>query len=416
MITRTKLLAWGIFGLTCAIFAIDMAYGWNARSNDDSSSWGTGGALPSIAFMFTRLMFPVVGILIATRRPGNAVAWILLAIGLVWSVDTAAGSFAATADADHHGTTGLAPYAAAIGNFQWVLAIGITGTFLLLLFPDGHLPGPRWRWVARLSAGTLALGSLTILLAPGKLTDSAVPDATNPFGIAALAGALDVASGLFILLLPIAMVCSAASMVVRFRRSGGVERQQLKWLATAAGIVALLYAVVLVLSLAFEESRNQVPQWIRILEDVALFSFSLIPISIGFAVFRYRLYDIDLIIRRTLIYTVVVATLAVLYLGTVTVLSGGLQTVTGQSSALAVTVSTLVAVAAFRPLQHRVQRAVDRRFARVSYDAARTLEAFSSRLREQIDLDALSSDMVGVVTDTMRPEHASLWLVPPRGR
>jgi hypothetical protein len=408
-----KPVAWSIFTVTCGLYAVGGYFGWETRSQDDTSSWGTGGVLPSVAFMVSTFMFPLVGVLIATWRPGNAIAWILLAIGTVWGIDMASGNFAAFS-VEHQRLTGLGAYAASIDDFQWVAAIGLMGTFLLLLFPDGHLPGPGWRWVAWLAAATIAIGSVVILFAPGLMTDSSTPTIVNPLGITALAGVLDVAR-LWLLMLPVAMVGSAASLVVRYRRSHGAERQQLKWLATAAGVVAGYYAIVLPLTLAVE-NHNHVPGWARLLQDVALFSFCLIPISIGFAVFRYRLYDIDVIIRRTLIYTSVVAVLAALYLTTVTVLSAALQTVTGQSSALAVTASTLLAVVAFRPLHRRVQRAVDRRFSRLAYDAARTLEAFSGRMREQIDLDALSGEVLTVVTDTVQPAHASLWLRPPRDR
>ena len=404
-----------MFAFICAGYVVGAYFGWMTRSYQNSDSWGTGGLFPSISFMLTTFMFPVVGVLIATRRPGNAIAWILLAIGVVWGFDMAAGNYATFALEAHHGSQVVGRYAAAFDNFQWVPAIGLMGTFLLLLFPDGHLPGRRWRWVAWLAGFTIGVGSFVIFVAPGPMTDSSFPTAVNPIGITALAGVLD-AARLVLILLPVAMVASAASLIVRFRRSQGAERQQLKWLVTAAGAVAGFYAIIEPLSVAVENSHNQVPQWTRLLQDVALFSFCLIPISIGFAVLRYRLYDIDVIIRRTLIYTSVVAMLAALYLVTVTVLSAALQTITGQSGALAVTASTLVAVVAFRPLHRRIQRAVDRRFARIAYDAARTLEAFSGRLREQIDLDALNGEVLTIVTDTVHPTHASLWLRPPPSR
>jgi hypothetical protein len=252
------------------------------------------------------------------------------------------------------------------------------------------------------------------LVMPGRLDAGAGATVTNPVGISILATPLDVAQGVVIPLLLLSIVASAVSLVVRYRASRGVERQQLKWLAAAAAAVAGFYAVVLAVSIPAEDARGHVPEWTRLLEDTALLSFGLIPLSIGFAVFRYRLYDIDLIIRRTLTYSALVTLIVGLYLVAAAVLSGALQAITGQSGALAVTISTLLVVVAVRPLHRRIQRAVDRRFARMSYDAARTLEAFSARLREQIDLDALNDEVLMVVRHTVQPVHASLWLLHGR--
>jgi hypothetical protein len=203
------------------------------------------------------------------------------------------------------------------------------------------------------------------------------------------------------------------SLVVRYRRSGAFERQQIKWLAAAATTATVLYPVGLFSTGAFGTSSGPEPLWQRIAEAAFLGAFALISISIGVAVLRYRLYGIDVIIRRTLVYAALVGCLAVLYLVGVFAIQAAVRSVSGQSGTLAVTVSTLLVAAAFQPLRTRIQRAVDHRFYRSRYDAARTLEAFSGRLREQVDLETVTDEVLGVVRHTLRPAHATLWLKPP---
>ncbi len=297
--------------------------------------------------------FPLVGFLIAVRRPGNAIAWILLGIGVAWGLENMGSRIEVYGLLPGHSAGAAARVAGAMANFQWLVAIGLTGTFLLLLFPDGHLAGPRWRWVAGTAGAAITLGSAIIFFMPGPMTDAPGRNVENPFGIEPIGGLLDVAH-LLILLVPVCMVLSAVSLVRRYRRSTGVERVQIKWLVAAAAAIVLFYAIIEPLSVTLEHG-TKVPQWIWILQNAAVMSLCLIPISIGFAVLRYHLYDIDVIIRRTLIYAAVVAVLAVIYLTSVTVFGEALRRVTGQSSALAVTVSTLLVLLAFRPLQRRVR-------------------------------------------------------------
>jgi hypothetical protein len=219
-----------------------------------------------------------------------------------------------------------------------------------------------------------------------------------------------------IILIPVCMALSAVSLVLRYRRSHGAERLQMKWLAAAAAAVALIYAVVEPIGIALRNDSST-PGWLNALEGVALLSFFLVPVAIGFAVLRYRLFEIDVIIQKTLVYATLVAILATLYLGGVAGLGWIARSATGQSGAIAVTLSTLLVAAVFQPLRKRIQGAVDRRFYRARYDATRTLEEFSTQLRRQIDLDTLRADVLGIVGSTMHPSHASLWLrsaEPPR--
>jgi hypothetical protein len=212
-----------------------------------------------------------------------------------------------------------------------------------------------------------------------------------------------------IALIPTTMVASAVALVLRFRRSRGEERLQLKWLAAAAGTVASLYLVAMAGSLtyAFSDAKAD-PLWAQVLDQVALVSCGLIPIAIGIAILKHRLYDIDLIINRTLVYGGLTALLAATYFGIVVLLQGVIPA--AGDSDLTIAGSTLAVAALFRPLRARVQSFIDRRFYRRKVDAQRTLESFSSRLRDDVDLDHLSADLLGVVRDTLQPAHASLWL------
>jgi hypothetical protein len=291
-----------------------------------------------------------------------------------------------------------------------VPAIGLLGTYVLLLFPDGRLPSRRWRPLAWLSGAVILLLSLGIMLAPGRLDNLA--GVRNPTGIER---AEWLVAGAYALLplLPLCMLASALSLVLRYRRSGGEERQQIKWIAFAASVVVVLYAIAMIASFAFpEESWTTAGSvwWLNLLTYAVLSSFTLVPIAVGIAVLKYRLYDIDLLINRALVYGPLTAMLALVYFGGVVGLQAGLRNLTGQESTLAIVASTLVIAALFNPLRRRVQGLVDRRFYRRKYDAAKTLAAFSARLRDETDLDTLANDLVEVARGTVQPAHVSLWL------
>jgi hypothetical protein len=301
----------------------------------------------------------------------------------------------------------------ALSEWLWVPAVGLVGTYLLLLFPDGRLPSSRWRPLAWLSGAVIVVLSAAILLAPGPL--QSLEGVRNPF---ALDGAPWVADTAYIVL-PLFLVCilaSVVSLVLRYRRSGGEERQQIKWIAFAASVVGLLYLIAVVASAMFPSGASWFapgsPLWLDLLSYAALLSFTTIPIAVGFAVLKYRLYNIDRIINRTLVYGSLTAILVAHYFGSIVWLQWVFVELTGQRSTLAVVASTLLIAALFNPFHRWVQAFVDRRFYRRKYDAAKTLEAFSAKLRDETDLDALSDDLVGVVRETMQPAHVSLWLRP----
>ena len=414
MHASTRRGAWAVFTLICALYVAGLIITLPASDASNDTDWGVNGAVTGLMFVISTFLFALVGVLVAVRKPGNAVGWILLAIGFTWGFDLVCASYAAYGLQLGRGSHELAVVAAAIDGMMWVPAIGLTGVFLLLLFPDGHLLTPRWRWLAWPSATGLAIASVAILLDPGKMTGGSFPNTVNPLGIEALGGVIDIARSA-VIVVPFAILGAALSLILRYRRSRGTERLQMKWLAAAAGAVAAIYAVVMTLSVVLPDG-SATPDWLRLLQTAALLSFGLIPISIGFAVFQYRLYDIDLIIRRTLTYSCVAGVLAAIYLLGVVGVSSVLRAATGESSALAVTLSTLLVVLVSRPIQSRVKATIDHRFSRLSYDPARTLDEFSDQVRRKVDLDVLGAELVGTVSATVRPAHVTLWLRQPAER
>jgi hypothetical protein len=403
--------AWSLCGLSVALFVASVPLFVLARSAHVPSSWDadltTGGLLASGLF----LVFPLVGALIASRRPENPIGWLCLADGFLWMT---------TNMLDYYSVYGMAkpgslPFplgAAAINNWLWVPSVGLLATYVFLLFPNGRLTSRRWRPLAWLSGVVIVSVSIGVMLSPETLD---MPRGIrNPFGLEAAPWVTTVAYAI-LPLLPMCMFASAVSLVLRYRRSKGDERQQIKWIAFAASLVALTYLIAMVASFVHpSEAWTTVGSvwWLNLLTIAALLSFVTIPIAVGFAVLKYRLYDIDLIINRTLVYGSLTVTLVALYFGGIVVLQRVFVLLTGQQSTLAVVASTILIAALFTPLRQRIQSFIDRRFYRSKYDAAKTLEAFSVQLRDETDLDALSDDLVGVVRETMQPAYVSLWLRP----
>jgi hypothetical protein len=267
-------------------------------------------------------------------------------------------------------------------------------TLLLLLFPDGRLTSRRWRWVAWLSIVGIVVAFLGTLVAPGPIED--YPQLQNPLGIEAVKGV----QGPGLLLLFVALIACPAALVVRFRRADGIVREQIKWLALA-GVVAAATFVLGLLATAFFENASEAVIYVPMMASVAA-----LPVAAGIAILRYRLYDIDLVINRALVYTALTVTLVGAYLVTVLVA----QLVLPARSDLGVAISTLAAAAVFAPARRRIQAVVDRRFFRRRYDASMTLQAFGVRLRDEVDLATLSDDLRAVVAESVQPAHLSLWL------
>jgi heme/copper-type cytochrome/quinol oxidase subunit 3 len=351
------------------------------------------------------LTFSTMGALVASRRPANAIGWIFCAVGIFLGAAFSAQSYADYTLIVRPGS--LPGGEIAIWSLLWAgPVLSAAPTFLLLLFPDGRLPSRRWRPVAWLAAGAMAIGIVGLAFKPGKL-DEDYPSVTNPFGIEGGAGdVLDLMSSAGAALATLALLLSLISMILRFLRSRGDERQQLKWIAYAGGVMVAAFLVAEVIP-----GEGLIADLLWATGFIALVG---LPVAAGVAILKYRLYDIDIVINRTLVYAVLTATLASVYFGGVVSLQSVFRAFTGQESQLAVVASTLAIAALFQPLRRRIQDFIDRRFYRRKYDAEKTLAAFSARLRDEVDLDALCSDLVGVVEDTMLPEHVSLWLRPPQ--
>jgi len=379
-----KRLAWGL----CAVCGLLTAAGLAFAAGNETSPVNTLGSPEFDAlFSLVYLAFPVVGALIASRQPRNAIGWLFLVAGLGRSIDFAFVGYA---------TATGSPAAALIADLAWVPTL-LGGTALLfLLFPAGRLPSRRWRPLVWLIGAVTLAYVLATALNPGPLYY--LPGVDNPLGIedaGTVLGAIVDGAGTVAIL---AILAAVASLVARFRRSRGQERQQLKWLVYAAALLFVSAPVQPLLG-GLEVAG------IAISDLVFGALISLIPIAVGIAILRHRLYDVDLVIRRTLVYAALTATLGGAYLGSVLLIGLAVG-----KSGFAVAASTLAVAALFRPALARIQAVVDRRFYRRRYDAGRTLEAFGGRLRDELDLEALTADLSRVVTDTVQPAHVSLWL------
>jgi hypothetical protein len=410
-------LAWALAGLSGALFVAGailtiLSLYVRAPAAQPSSDWGSGSAIGDLLILAPFLAFTIVGALIASRRPENPIGWICLVAGLFWTLIVLDGQYTAYALA----TTGVVPFPAAVAalnQWLWVPPVGLLSIYLILLFPDGKLPSRRWRPLAWFSGAVLIMVSLAIALAPGPLPD--LGGVRNPFGLEGHPWIAD-ASNVIPVLMPLCAVASALGLVLRYRRSGSEEREQIKWIAFAGSFVGLMSLITVFSALIFAPlflgASGTQPLWLGVLQDVELLSFAGIPVAVGIAVLRYRLYNIDLLINRALVYASLTATLALVYFGGVVSLQYLFRALTGHGSTLAVVVSTLAIAALSSPLRRRIQAFIDRRFYRKKYDARKTLEAFSTKLRDGTDLDALSNDLVGVVREAMQPAHVSLWLRP----
>lgn len=334
-----------------------------------------------------------LGLAIAFRQPRNAVGWLFLVSGACAGTYELALMYSAYAYLVHPGLPG-GEWAAWLSSWLWLPATGLLPTFLFLLFPDGRLPSRRWRPVAWYSAIALGIFSGTVALLPGPLPGlPSVPNPLSPFSGQVTID--DVQLPLFTVLFVAVILCVAA-LVRRFRRSRGVERLQLKWIVYAS----VLYAVGVFLDSNFAYKPFEI---------LDLLLINAIPVAAAVAIFRYRLYDIDLLINRTLVYALTTAAIGASFFGGIVMLQSLLRLMTGGSE-IAVAVSTLASFALFQPFRRRIQSSVDRRFYRAHYDTGQMLDTFSGQLANEVDLDALRGDLLTIVADAMHPVHASLWL------
>jgi uncharacterized membrane protein YhdT len=392
-------LAWALCALSLALTALSLLLLVLNLSHPNTHLYD-----PWLDNTVTTVFFSTVGALIASRRPENPVGWLLCLYGLVITISHFSAQYAIYALLAQPNS--LPAGEALVWIVSWILPIIIgLQVFYILLFPNGRLPSRRWRPLAWLTVAFILVGVISFAFSPGALMGVLGP-IENPLGIEGFSNAYDKA--ILFIMAPLLTAAVALSVFMRLRRAVGVERQQIKWFAyaAAANISASTLAYVI-------PGVIDTPLWFeRVGFALNIVFIPAIPIAIGIAILRYRLYDIDIIINRTLVYGSLTAMLVVLYFGGIVVLQRVFVILTGQQSTLAVVASTLLIAALFTPLRRRIQSFIDRRFYRRKYDARKTLEVFSTKLKNETDLEALNNDLVGVVKETMQPVHVSLWLRP----
>jgi hypothetical protein len=401
---------WGVVALQVVLVALGVLFEELARAS--TSTLTLGFATEQVAGAVSTLAFPAVGAFVFWRRPGHPIGRLFCLVNLGWAINNFAGAYAKYALVDDPGSLPLGKAAAWFYTWPGPISVGLT-VLLLLLFPDGVPLSRNWRLFGRFVALWSVASAVALAFAPGPIDETIGFEIVNPLGLGGPLGRiLAPLGGLTQLTLVAFMAVGAASLLVRFARARGDERQQLKWFGGTVAFVIAFIALQLALYARYGSASAAMPGWAYLLVTSSILSVGLIPVAAGVAILRYRLYDIDIIINRTLVYGSLTATLVTTYLGGIVALQRVFVLLTGERSTLAVVASTLVIAALFSPLRRRVQGFVDRRFYRRKYDAAKTLEVFSARLREETDLGTLAEDLVGVVGQTMQPAHVSLWLRP----
>jgi hypothetical protein len=392
-------LAWGLWGL--AVLGLASVPWFDRLTRQAGRPELTQVNASTIPYLLAIVVAATVGAVLASRLPRHPVGWLLLGVGL---------SVAGSGVADGYARYGLVARPGVLPAARWIaiyspatniIGLALVG-YVLLLTPTGSPPSPRWRWWGRLAAAGPVAFVAALTVGPG-LVIPPYDTVIDPVAIPALAGAVLVAIVAGFFLTVAGLVVGAGSLVARFRRARGVERQQLRWLALAAALTGAGAAVV---GVGMAMGATAVPLF------AAGVCLALLPLATGAAILRYRLYDLDRIVSRTVAYGLLTVLLGLGY--AVVVL--GLGRLLPEGSSLVVAAATLAVAAVFQPLRRRIQQAVDRRFNRRRHDAGRIIEAFGARLRDQVDLDTLTAEVLAVVDQTMAPTRASLWLRPPAAR
>jgi hypothetical protein len=395
MLRRPGVLAWALWVLVVLGLAAGFWLEGLLRRADWADPLDTAVG-PTVAAVSAA----TVGAVLAGRRPRHPVGWLLLAFALSLAANGVAGGYAPYGLLARSGALPAAAWVAMYYPATALVAFACLG-LILLLVPTGSPPSPRWRWWAWLTVGALAVLLLAMPLAP-KPPDWRYRVVDNPLDLRPFDGALLAANRAALAVTVLGILVGAGSLVVRFRRARGIERQQLRWVVLAAALtgVVMLASVVLVAA-----GKEALVGW------VSAVCVAFLPLATGAAILRYRLFDLDRIISRTLAYGLLTVLLGVGYAGVVL----GLGQFLGRESSLVVAAATLAVAAAFQPARRGIQAVVDRRFNRRRYDAAQTIQAFSARLRQQVDLDTLTAELLAVVEQTIQPTSVSLWLRPSVG-
>jgi hypothetical protein len=396
-------LAWALAGLATVVLVpgVRLAALMNLGGPPDDPQRTAAVSIAAYAAVpLATVSSAAVGAVLASRRPRHPVGWLLLGVGLAVALSVLVEWYAKYGLLVRPGSLPGARYLVGFAVLTFTVIWLACAGFVLLLTPTGSLPSPRWRWWARLAAAAPAVAVVAAVIQPDPLS----PDwYGNPLAVPALYRLLEAPGVAAIVVVLVSVLVGAGSLVGRFRRARGIERLQLRWLALAAALAAGLLLVALVAGFL---SMDPV-----VLACMCL-CVALLPLATGAAILRYRLYDLDRIISRTLAYALLTLLLGVGYAAVVL----GLGRLLGQRSSLVVAAATLAVAAAFQPARRRVQATVDRRFNRRRHDAGRVIDAFAARLRDQVDLDVLNTELLAVVDQTMQPTRASLWLRPPAAR
>jgi hypothetical protein len=392
-------LAWSLCALSLTLTALSLLLlALNLSHPDVHVYFWVENTLISVSFS-------IIGAIIASRLPANPVGWLFCAAASSAAVAHLSAEYATYALVARPSSLPAGEALAWLSSWVWMPYVGCI-VLSLLLFPSGRLPSSRWRWLAWLTVFVTIVGALWVAFSPGVIVS--LGSIRNPLGIEGLPSADNPLAIMSVLL----FVAAVSTFVLRLRQARGIERQQIKWPAYTAVVVA--GGSVLYVTAISEAIGSRLLEWAGfIILIAALVSF---PISIGIAIVRYRLYEIDTLINRTLVYALLTVILGAVYFGSVVLLQRLFVALTGEKSTFAIVGSTLAVAALFNPLRRRIQSFIDRRFYRSKYDARKTLEAFSAKLRDETDLDALSDDLVVVVRETMQPAHVSLWLRPDTPR
>lgn len=400
-----RYLGWALWLLDVAVIAASIMMLIQVHRSVQNGSY-----ISEFALEASFIAFSTVGALIIWHRPSNTVGWIFCVLGLGTAWTSFSAAFVQHALATHTDTSALVGLVDAFGNIVWPMNLGL-GILLLYLFPTGRLPSPRWRVLFWLTVIALLLDMLASGLTPGSLeSNNRVP---NPLGIPAAADLLNAVSNISHLVIIPCALAAVISIIVRYIQARDIQRQQIKWFAV--GVIAMAVIITATSILVPQEGD---------LSNVAFgVAFAMIPIGAGIGILRYRLFDIDVIINRTLVYGSLTVVLAAVYIAGVVGVQNLINVVTGRAlsgqqgsqSPVLIVITTLVVAALFQPLRRRIQQFIDRRFYRSRYDARKTLDMFGTSLRSEVELARLTDNLLETVERTMRPAHVSLWLRQPEG-
>jgi signal transduction histidine kinase len=393
--TTARRLRWAGFIVVTGIYSVGLGLSAVSGSPD--------------LFGLATFAFPLMGLVILSRQPKNRIAWILLGIGLAWAVSVFTEGYARYGIEAHPGWLPRPDLAAVVGSSLWAPPIGLMGIYLILLFPDGRLPSPRWRAVAWLGGIAIA-GTITgIYLAPGTLGDVGYPNLRNPLGVEGLKPFTDVLVRVFVLLLALCVAASAVSLVLRYRRSRGIERLQLKWLAATAGVVAGLAGLANAVSVGTSWFGPKTPGWVEVVQSLEVFSFLLIPTAIGFAVLKYRLYDIDVVINKAVLFAALAAFITAVYVAIVVGIGSAIGLAEEPNLALSIVATAVVAVA-FQPVRERLQRLSNRLVYGKRATPYEVLSDFASRMGSTYAAEDLLPRMARILAEGTGAKEATVWL------